>query len=202
MKNKRIFWFSILILLSVGLVFSTVSAPIVQAREVEAGLFEEVSAPVKEATPVQAAYSPAAYAEVWGITPDMLVNCDPAGTLLTSTNPGSRMTYHKLQAGACRQQAVLDEQAAAQQKQAQLAAQGSCSGSGGVAGHSCGFSGVSGEGNQLKIYGITTDVRYVYLQCGKKVSEIGPPTCSCGSGYYTYTCKRPPTVYITIPCYH
>jgi hypothetical protein len=192
MKNNRIFWFSMILLLSMGLVVSTVFAPIVQARDVEVGVSEGLPAPVKAATATKAVYTPAAYAASWGITPDMLVNCDPTGTLLTSTSAASRETFHKLQTGACRQQAVLDKQAEA----------GIFSGMG-LGGHSCGYSGVSGDGNQLKIAGFYSEVRYVYLQCGKKVGEVGPPSCSCGgSGVYTYTCKRPPTVYITIPCHH
>jgi hypothetical protein len=192
LKNKRYFWFSIVVLLSVGLVISTIFAPIVQARDVEAVLFEEPAVPASSPKATQAAYNPAAYAEVWGITPDMLVNCDPDGTLLANTDPGSAQTFRKLQTKACRQQTLVDTQAAT--AQAGVTALNGCA--------SCGSSGVSGETTQLKIAGITTEVRYVYMQCGKKVGELSPPTCSCGSNVYTYTCKRPPTVYITIPCYH
>jgi len=73
MKNNRLFWFSIIILLSVGLVISTVFAPVVQARDVEVKLFEEESAPVKEATPLRAVYSPAAYAAA-GLSDDTKFN--------------------------------------------------------------------------------------------------------------------------------
>ena len=192
MKNNRLIWFSILILLSVGLVVSTVFAPIVQARDLDMGLFEEPAVPATRTKPAQAVYNPAAYAEVWGITPDNLVNCDPDGTLLAGTDPGSAQTFRKLQTSACRQQTLIDAQAA--KGKATVTALGGCAG--------CGSSGVSGESNQLKIAGFTTEVRYVYMQCGKKVGELSPPTCSCGSGVYTYTCKRPPTVFITIPCFH
>jgi hypothetical protein len=148
LKNNRKFWFSILILISVGLAISTVFAPVVQARDLETGLEKEhKAAPAKTA------------------------------------------------------QAEVDKQ----QSQAQFAAslaQGGCNTSGWTGKSSCGYSGVSGDGNQLKIAGVyTDDVRYVYLQCGKKVGVLSPPTCSCSSGAYQYSCKRPPTVYITIPCH-
>ena len=148
MKNNRIFWFSILILLSVGLAISTVFAPIVQARELETGLDEQPAAAPAKAAP------------------------------------------------------VAEEKQESQAQYSASLAQGGCNGSGWSGKSSCGYSGVSGDGNMLKIAGITTDVRYVYLQCGKKVGEIAPPTCSCSTGAYTYTCKRPPTVYVTIPCHH
>lgn len=144
MKNNRIFGLTLLILLSVGMVFTAFYAPVAQARELNPEEWEDVSQPVKGQE------SPQAF--------------------------GAQQTAVTAQAG--------------------------CPGPGGVASHSCGFSGVSGESNQLKIAGITTDVRYVYLQCGRKVGEVGPPSCSCRSGFaYTYSCKRPPTVYITVPCH-
>ena len=205
MKNKRLFWISLVILLSVGLVVSTVAAPVVQARDLETGLYEESTAPAKGAKPTQVVYNPAAYSEEWGITPDMLVDCDPDGTLLANTNPGSATTFHKLQTAACRQQTFLDIQKATEQKKALEAAtaiQGNCGAGSGFASQSCGNSGVSGESTQMKIAGITSDVRYVFLQCGKKVGVIAPPTCSCGLWAYNYSCKRPPTVYITLPCLH
>jgi hypothetical protein len=148
LKNNRKFWFSILILLSVGLVISTVFAPVVQARDMETGLGEE---------PAAAPAKPAAVEQ--------------------------------------------DKQQNPAQFAASLA-QGGCKTSGWSGNSSCGYSGVSGDGNQLKIAGVyTDDVRYVYLQCGKKVGVLSPPTCSCSSGAYQYTCKKPPTVFITIPCH-
>ena len=194
MKNNRLFGLTLLILLGVGMVFSAVYTQVVQARDLNPEEWDEANIPPTGAKPTQAVYNPAAYSEVWGIAPDMLVNCDPNGTLLASTNPGSAQTYRKLQTAACRQQAALDEQVA-------MAAQGGCSGAGWSGNKSCGYSGVSGDGNQLKIYGFTSEVRYVYLQCGKKVGVVGPPTCSCSSGAYQYSCKRPPTGYISIPCH-
>ena len=148
MKINRKFIYPILILLSVGLVISTVFAPVVQARDLEAGLEKGTTAA-------------------------------PAKTTL----------------------ALVDKQESQAQFAASLA-QGGCNGGAWSGKSSCGYSGVSGEGNQLKIAGVYTDKRYVYLQCGKKVGVLEPPTCSCSSGAYTYTCKRPPTVYITIPCFH
>jgi hypothetical protein len=148
LKNSRRFIYPILILLSVGLVISTVFAPVVKARDLEAGLDKAPTAAPAKTAP------------------------------------------------------VLEDR---QESQAQLAAslaQGGCNGEAWSGKSSCGYSGVSGEGNQLKIAGVYTDVRYVYLQCGKKVGVLAPPSCSCSSGAYTYTCKRPPTVYITIPCFH
>jgi len=147
LKNSRKFIFSILILLSVGLVISTVFAPVVQARDLDAGVDKEPAAAPAKAAPVE-----------------------------------------------------LDKQQSQAQYAASLA-QGGCGGTGLFGKSSCGYSGVSGDGNQLKIAGSFTDVRYVYLRCGKKVAVLEPPTCSCSSGAYGYTCKRPPTVYITIPCH-
>jgi hypothetical protein len=98
---------------------------------------------------------------------------------------------------------------AAQPAQAEqtAAALSACPGPGGVANNSCsskGNSGVSGDTNMLKISGgfYTDNVRYVYLYCGKKVSVVEPPGCSCSGWAYQYTCKRPKTVYISIPCGH
>ncbi len=148
MKNNLKFWFSIMILLSVGLVISTVFAPVVQARDVEAGVEKEPAAEPAKTAPV-----------------------------------------------------VLDKQQSQAQYAASLAQSG-CKGAAWSGKSSCGYSGVSGDGNQLKIAGLYTyDVRYVYLQCGKKVAALSPPTCSCSSGAYQYSCKKPPTVYITIPCH-
>ena len=89
-------------------------------------------------------------------------------------------------------------------QQAATAAQSACPGPGGVAGSGCGYKGVSGDSRMMKISGgfYSDDVRYVYLYCGKKVSVIEPPSCSCSSYAYQYTCKRPKTVYISIPCHH
>jgi hypothetical protein len=74
----------------------------------------------------------------------------------------------------------------------------------GASGGSCnGWSGVSGEGNMLKVYSPVTMQRVVYLQCGKKVSVLEPPGCCCSpkNARYTYSCQRPPTIYVTIPCW-
>ena len=91
--------------------------------------------------------------------------------------------------------------------EAAVAAQSGCPGPGGVAGNACnskGNDGVSGDTRMLKISGgfYSDDVRYVYLYCGKKVSVIEPPSCSCSGWAYQYNCKRPKTVYISIPCNH
>jgi hypothetical protein len=146
LKKNYTFIYQILILLSVGLVISTVFAPAVQARDLDAGLDKEPAAAPKNApVEVEKQQNPAQYA-------------------------------------------------------ASLA-KGGCNGTGLFGNSSCGYSGVSGDGNQLKIAGSFTDVRYVYLRCGKKVAVLEPPTCSCSSGAYGYTCKRPPTVYITVPCH-
>jgi hypothetical protein len=148
LKKNRKLWFSILILLIVGLGFSTVFAPVVQARDLEAGLEKEPAAAPAKTAPVE-----------------------------------------------------VEKQQSQAQFVASLA-QGGCNGASWSGNSSCGYSGVSGDGNQLKIAGVyTDDVRYVYLQCGKKVGVLSPPSCSCSSGAYQYTCKKPPTVYIIIPCH-
>jgi hypothetical protein len=142
----------------------------------------------KEKTQV---YNPEQYLSTWGISPDVLINCDPQGSVLYSISPGSLQSYSKLQAGACRAQAA--------EEAAQLGANSSC---GTCAGKASGYSGVSGESNMMKVYPVTTEVKYVYLQCGKKVASFGPPTCTCGGNWrYTYNCVKPKTVYITIPCH-
>lgn len=77
-------------------------------------------------------------------------------------------------------------------------------GCGGAWGGSCGgWNGVSGDGNMLKVYTPDTMERVVYLQCGKKVAVLEPPGCYCSASNfrYTYSCKRPPTIYVTFPCH-
>jgi len=190
LKYSRTLLFSILILLGLGLVFSTIFAPVALARDLDVQVRDGDSAPPTNIQPTQAVYDPAAYSEVWGITPDTLVNCDPAGTLLANTDPGSAQTFHKLQTVACRQQAQVE------QEQMELANALSPNGCGG----SCGSSGLGGESTQVKIFGYTSDVRYVYYMCGHKVGVSAPPTCSCGSWAYTYSCKPAKTVVINLPC--
>jgi len=168
--------------------FLILIVPVAQAREATPSDIWEPTIPdlAAEAEEAAQAYDPAAFQAAWGISPDMLINCDPNADLLGQVSPGSMQGYHKLQSGACSLQA------------SQEAALAATTASGG----SCGYRGVSGETRMMKIAGVTTDVRYVYMQCGKKVGVLEPPTCSCGGGFrYTYDCKKPPTVYITLPCH-
>lgn len=167
-----------------------IAVPGAQAREI---------LPVDGYTPTQPdasekatakVYDPEQFSGTWGITPDLLMNCDPSGDLLTKVEPGNVQTSHKLQTAACQKQASIDAAEAAKQNSAAL--------KGGL----CSFNAVSGESNMVKVNPVFTETRYVYLQCGKKVAEFGPPSCSCGGSWrYTYSCKKPPTVYITIPCH-
>lgn len=161
--------------------------PTVQAREYNPNEGWDPTAPDLEAKEKAKSYNPIEYQTSWGISPDVLIDCDPNGDLLTQVNPGSVQGFHKLQSSACQAQATVE---AAAVSSANAAGAGSC-----------GFNGVGGETRMLKISGGFSNVRYVYLQCGKKVGVLEPPTCSCGGNWrYTYDCKKPPTVFITIPC--
>lgn len=160
--------------------------PAGQAREMTPAEIYDLTKP--EAKPARV-YEPAQFEGTWGVAPDLLVNCDPDGGLLASLEPGRALSSHALNAAACQKQAVIDVE--------QEAASANAAYSGG----SCGYTGVSGDTRMLKIAPVYTSTRFVYLQCGKKVGEFGPPSCSCGGNWrYTYDCKKPPTVYITIPC--
>jgi len=186
MREKKPFLFGLLIVI---LVLSVFFVPVAQARELNPSEGWDPTIPdLEEAeAEVAQAYDPAAFQAAWGISPDMLIDCDPTANLLGQLSPGSVKSYHSLQSSACSLQASQEAAEAAKATSA----------------GSCGYSGVSGESRMMKISGVTTDVRYVFLQCGKKVGVIEPPTCSCGGGFrYTYTCKKPPTVYITLPCHH
>ncbi len=185
-KEKKPFLFSMLIFI---LVFSVIIVPVAQAREPGPSEGWEPTVPDLEVEEkeIAQAYDPAAFQAAWGISPDMLIDCDPNANLLGEVSPGSVQGYHKLQSSACSLQAS---------QEAALSTSTSLAGS-------CGYSGVSGESRMMKISGYTTDVRYVFIQCGKKVGVIEPPTCSCAGNFrYTYDCKKPPTVYITLPCNH
>jgi hypothetical protein len=171
--------------LVLSLVISVFIVSGVQAREQR-----EPATPHELEKKTNRVYDPAAFSDTWGIAPDSLINCDPSGDLLATVNPANAKTFHGLQTAACREQVRLDVETAALKF--------------GGAGGSCGYSGLSGESNMVKVATsyYSDNVRYVYLRCGKKVGEIGPPSCNCSSANfrYTYTCKRPATVYITIPC--
>jgi len=156
-------------------------APAGQAREMTVAEWHDLNQPQETAAH---AYEPAQFSGVWGTAPDLLVSCDPDGGLLASLNPGSATSAHRLNASACQKQAVIDAEQAAQA----------------LSGGSCGYRAVSGDMRMLKIAGGFTETRYVYLRCGKKVGEFGPPSCTCGNWRYAYDCKKPPTVYITLPC--
>lgn len=128
------------------------------------------------------AYDPAQFQAAWGISPDMLINCDPNGVLLSTLNPGSKQTAHKLQAMSCKSQIDFGSEASL---------------------NTIGNNGVSGETNMLKIIPVITETRYIYVQCGKKVSVVGAPSCGCSGGNWRYinSCKGIKTVYVTIPCH-
>ena len=135
-------------------------------------------------------YDPAQFRATWGISPDVLINCDPQGNILENLSPNRVETFHKLQSGACLAQASAE--------QVQNSGGGINSAAGGK---KAGYNGVSGESNMLKINPAFTETRYVYLQCGKKVATFGPPSCSCGGNMrYTTDCSHIKTVYISIPC--
>jgi hypothetical protein len=139
-------------------------------------------------------YDPQAFQSSWGVSPDTLISCDPNGNLLTQLKPGNMRSSHSLQNAACLQQAALDAQAA-KTPALKYGTASNCSG--------CSKTGVSGDGKDIKVYSVFTETRYVYLQCGKKVAEFGPPSCGCSGNYrYTYSCQKPPTVYINLPCHH
>ena len=73
--------------------------------------------------------------------------------------------------------------------------------SGSASNATCTSWSVSGEPKMTKIAPTLTETRYVYLKCGKKVAEFGPPPCKCSGGWrYVNSCQKPPTVYINLPC--
>jgi len=177
-----------LILFSLLMVFLCL-APAGQAREMTPVDWYELNKPNLAAESARA-YAPAQFSAAWNVAPDLLVSCDPDGSLLASLEPGRALSTRRLNAAACKRQAAIDADQ-------QAAAFGQAYGGGA----SCGYRGVSGDTRMLKISGTFSQTRYVYLQCGKKVGEFGPPACNCGSSWrYAYDCKKPPTVYITIPC--
>jgi hypothetical protein len=167
----------------------------VQARPLSTDLGADPAVPSQPETTATPVYNAALFTASWGTTPDTMISCDPGNNLLSQVNPGQVRSTNSLQASACRKQAAQDALFA----HPEVASATSGSGSSG-----CGSGyGVSGDGRSMKIYSGYSDTRYVYLQCGKKVAEYGPPTCSCNSGFrYGYSCKKPPTIYITLPCYH
>jgi hypothetical protein len=184
----------------IGLIFLSLTAillmalllavPAAQAREPLPAEGNEPVVPLEEEKEISPTYDPGAFSASWGTSPDLLVDCDPDGSLLAGLNPGSVQTSHRLNGAACQKQAQVDAELAALDFKS--------AGSGG----SCGYTGVSGDSRMLKINPVYTETRFVYLQCGKKVAEFGPPSCSCGGNWrYTYDCKKPPTVYISIPCH-
>jgi hypothetical protein len=180
-----------------------------QARPLYSDQGADPAVPAQPAASATRVYNAALFTASWGITPDTMISCDPDNDLLYQVQPGQVRSTHSLQASACREQAAKDA-AMARSGMADLAVFGetsataastsSVSGSSG----SCGSGyGVTGDGRNMKIYSGYSDTRYVFLQCGKKVGEYGPPTCNCNSSFrYTYSCKKPPTVYITLPCVH
>ena len=172
-------------LLILSLIVSVFIVSGVQARELR-----EPAAPHELEKKSSRVYDPADFSGTWGISPDLLINCDPSGDLLSTVNPANAKSFHGLQTAACREQASQDAKTAALKF--------------GGGGGSCGYSGLSGESNMIKVATsyYSDNVRYVYLRCGKKVGVIGPPPCNCSSGgfRYTYTCQHITTVYISIPC--
>ena len=176
--------FTLLILL--GLAFTAAQA---RPLSTDTGANPAVPAlPTASETPV---YDAAQFTDSWGIAPDSMISCDPGNDLLLQVKPGQARSTNSLQASLCRKQAAEETALARASVMSASASSGSCS---------SGY-GATGDGRQIKVYSGYSDTRYVYLQCGKKVAEYGPATCNCGSGFrYGYSCKKPPTVYITIPC--
>jgi hypothetical protein len=203
MKTKK--WRSLLLysFIVTAMLASALMVSGVQARPINPSEGLNPSPADEESKESAHAYNPAEFQQTWGATPDMLIDCDPSGDLLSKVSAGSVKTYHALQASACRQQAAETQLLASIDfNSAASGGNGGC-GVGGNSGCKTGYTGVSGEGKNLKISPPITETRYVYLQCGKKVGVFGPPSCSCSGNYhYTYSCQKPQTVYITIPCFH
>jgi hypothetical protein len=197
-RSLLLYSFIILAMLASGLMVSGA-----QARPINPSDGLTPSPDEKQSKEAAHAYNPAEFQQSWGVTPDMLIDCDPNGDLLSKVSAGSVKTYHALQASACRQQAVEETRQLASINFSAAASSGNSScGVGGNRECNTGYTGVSGEGKNLKISPPITETRYVYLQCGKKVGVFGPPSCSCNGNYhYTYSCQKPNTVYINLPCF-
>ncbi len=136
-------------------------------------------------------YDPSVYQGAWGTSPDMLVNCSLGEEILANLSPAIPQTAHKLEAMACKNEieAALYTASLDFSSEEYL--------------NITGYNGVGGETKMLKIFPAVTDTRYVYLQCGKKVSVIQPPSCCCSAGNWRYinSCKGIKTIYVTIPCH-
>ena len=193
-KNRKISPFLSGLLIFI-LVVMLLVAPAAQAKEL--GVRPNPNSPETAEQQAAQVYNPALFTSTWGISPDMLINCDPGGNLLTKVSPGSAKSFTGLQASACKAQARIEQSSKSSSGPSSRAGCGSFGGF-----NNYQSSGVSGEPTMMKIAPVFTETRIVYLQCGKKVGVIGPPTCSCAGGYrYTYSCNKPKTVYVTIPCH-
>ncbi len=182
---------------SLSMIFSMVAVPAAQARSNDRADFSDPKQPKPATEKSVREYGFEEFVGSWGISPDMLINCDPQGDLLSKVSPANVQSSHRLQGGICPQQTTSAESGFSDGSKTESA----CKGCGGSPANK-NNSGLSGEHNMIKIQPVVTEVQYVYLQCGKKVGVFGPPTCTCGSNWnYTYSCKKPKTVYITIPCH-
>jgi len=198
-------------LLSLFLILGLLSALAVSTARAQPLSVDPGAAPADNTLPAAHAtrvYDPALFSAAWGIAPDSMINCDPDNDLLLRLKPGQARSTNSLQSGACRRQAAKDAALlrsvmveASAGDGAPVAAAASASAAS-ASSSFCGSGfGVSGEGRTLKISSGFSETRYVFLRCGKKVGESGPPTCSCNPGFrYGYSCVKPPTVYITLPC--
>ncbi len=193
-KNRKISLFVPGLLVFI-LAITLLVAPAVQAKEL--GVRPNPNSPEAAEQDAAQVYNPALFTSTWGISPDTLINCDPTGDLLTKVSPGSAQSFTGMQASACKAQARIEQSL----KTSSAPSSGTgCSGCSGFSNFQS--SGVSGEPTMMKIAPVFTETRIVYLRCGKKVGVVGPPTCSCAGGYrYTYSCNKPKTVYVTIPCH-
>jgi hypothetical protein len=160
---------------------------------------EEVFSSEQEIALPTPTYDAASFVANWGFSPDTFIECDPNGDVLSSIKPANKATFHKFQTGACREQALIDSLAAKEEQKRLAEAEAQTPNA--LVG-SCGYTGVGGEGNILKVAPVTSESRIVYIMCGKKVAVYEPPSCSCSQSTfrYSYSCKRPPTIYITLPC--
>jgi hypothetical protein len=193
--------------ITIGLFFLAASAA--QARSNDLAYPSNLKNPEPAPVRVEREYDYQAFITSWGISPDMLINCDPQGDLLMKAEPGSAQTYHSLQSGVCSNQAQsLEISETPDLASASLLSadqvntvDSACKDCSNAAVVETGTA-ASGESNILKINPAVTEVKYVYLQCGKKVATFGPQGCSCSSNWhYNNNCQKPKTVFITIPCH-